>query len=264
MAYDAEGVRPVPAREGVGGKPGMDHREMADKIRVRKVLPKILKHLFGHQHSLVYHDPGRKAADVKSRIFIDRRIPDFSRGHFTDYKKFSLKIVLRQAFGGFDKDLFHGGLTVHRPGAYHGRVPGNDPPTDGPLSELSYDFFERGLLTVSFPGVGGKKNNTRSVPAPFGQAETQFLGGFFKKFDGERDKNSRSVSGIFFAAHGAAMGHVHQDIPGVFNYRMTSVPLYMGHKTDTAAVLFEGRIVKGIFSRATFIHLGFLLYGLAV
>jgi hypothetical protein len=66
----------------------------------------------------------------------------------------------------------------------------------------------------------------------------------------QRGQDASAITGIGFGSNSASMIHVLQNLIGILQDRVTSLPPNMGNKTDPAAVVLKGRVIKSAPARS--------------
>ena len=241
-------VRAVPAGEGVGREARVDK---ADRGFHRGVLQvgEIFRELVGQQHALVDDRLAGEAGDVPRLRAAHRRGADVAVGALADDVERTFEgHVVGQRRVAADEHLAHERLAGLGGLAEGGIVRRHRAPAEEGLPLGLHDALEA-LLDLAADGrVAREENDAGAILAGRGQREARLLADLGKELVRDLQEHAGAVAGVGFAAGGAAVVEVGQDLQRLLQDRVGLAPLQVRHKADAAGIVFKRRIVKSLLA----------------
>ena len=238
------GVRAGPAREGVGAEAGVDQRQAGLHARVFQV-EEVLVDLLGQEHALVHQSAAGKAADVPVAGAVLGRAADLGVRALADDVELPLEGQIVLQFGVFaDEHLPDMGFGGFGGFAERTVVGGHGTPTEEVLPFGLDDLLEGHFQFAALPRVAGQVHHAHAVLAGRRQGDAHALGFVGQELVRHLDEDAGSVSRIGFAAAGATMVEIAEDLEPLLNHRVGLGSLDVGDKADATSVVFEVRPVE--------------------
>jgi len=240
------GVRPRPAREGVGREARVHERQGRDHRQLREI-GEVGVELRGGEHPLVDQGARRQADHIEELAIGDVARPHPLLGRATHEAQLALERGrVRDARAPADEDL-----TDERPrdeGALaepHG-VDGHVPPAEHRLSQRSHRLFEARLAAAGRVVVPRQEDHPDAVLFHGRQGDAERRGRVAQEGVRHLEQNARAVPGVLFAPAGPAVSQVLEDLDTVANDLMGLTPLDVHHQAHAAGVVLVTRIVKAL------------------
>ena len=249
VAHEPERLRAIPARERVGGKTRMHHREVRLVIRVGEI-GKVGEQLVGGEHPLVNHHLGGQATDVKQQRLLEGCVEaQLMAGAFADDVELALKVITLYTVGRADEQLHDVRLGSTRAGAHVGlvRLHRHLAPAETGLPLLCDDGLH-GDDAFRALGLDPRKKNQPRAEAPLGrQLHAHLLAGdLLEEPPRQTGEDAAAVAGIRLTATGTAVIHVLEHLDRIEHILVAWLAFHVGDKTNAAAVLLVGWIVQAL------------------
>ena len=226
-----ERVRQFPAREGIGGEPGVHQRQRGGQPLVVQFGEDLLQ-LVGGQHALV--DQGARG----ERGEVD---PDLVFAAAAQGVRQPVQFDALLAVGAGHHEL--GEVRHHRDrDRAQGAVLGRDVAPAQHLEALGggdlLDLGDRGGALVRLLGQEGRADGVRPG---LGQLEVADLA---QEGVGDLDQDAGAVTGLGVGTGGAAVVEVAQRLQALFHDVVVGDPAQLGDEGHPAGIVLEGRIVE--------------------
>ena len=137
------GMGQLPAREGVGGEPRVEHADRALEQRIAQVVVEVDAHLAGREHSLVDQGPAREAGEVEVLVIVEPGLLDLGLEPLADHVELALEGVgVLDPRAPAHQGVEHLRLDGPGAGAQRGVVGRERPPAQEGLALLGDDLLE--------------------------------------------------------------------------------------------------------------------------
>ena len=249
----AVGMRPVPAREGVGAEARVHHRECRLHRGIEQV-GVVLGELLGEQHALVDQRLAGQAADVPEIGTVNGRGADLAVGALAD----DVQLALEGPLVGLpvvetrvppDEDLAHEGLGAPGGFAQRGIAGGHGAPAQHGLALGLHDLLELLLELAPLARAAGQKQQTAAVFAGCRQRNALGLGGLQQEAVGHLQQHTGAVARVHLAAAGTAVIQVAQHLDGLCQDGVGFAPLDVHDEAHPAGVVLVGRVIEPLPGR---------------
>ena len=244
MAEKAVWMSPIPAREGIGAETRVHHGDGAFHILIVQ-LGIIGPYLLGKQHALIDNGFAGEtrnieiaAAENACGVFDplgDSATNDIQLSFKLDFRSHILSASDKKLF---DDRLFRSCCLTKR------FVLGGHLSEPEKLLSLRLDHLTADILdSPALRNVRRQKNHADAVVFLWRQFDIAFRTDPAKELVGNLQKNTRTVSGVFFASAGTAVLEIFVDLQALFDNCVRLDSFDVSDKSHSAGIMLELRIV---------------------
>jgi len=243
-------VRERPRRKRVGAEALVDEGERRLDIGVGQI-GKRRPDLIGREHALVDEGLRREAGHVEEmalaqleliRRMLDTLADDVQLAFEPHRIGRDVRAAGDRAAG--DEDLFDDGGRGDGRGADLGQVGRDGAPSQHLVTFFAGDSLEEAAEMVAFAGMARQKHEAGSVASLRRQADAERRRDLAQEAVGHLNQDARAVSGVRFAAAGAAVQEVDQHLQAALDDGVGARPLDVGDEADAAGIVLVARIVQ--------------------
>ena len=250
VRHEAERVRQLPAREGVGRETLVDEAERRDELGIAQIIVERAD-LGCQQQALVDDRAGREAGHVElgepRHVMLFGHCRQRVLGLLADRQDLAFeRILIGAVLTAADEALadhrhrFEHGLA--QPVERHRHIA----PADQGLAFLGHELFEglRDKVTAGF--VLRQEAHGHGIVARLGQCDAGSGSPAAEQRVGKLSQDSRAVAQQGVGAHRTAVVNIFKDFQGLGNNGVAFVSFDMGNKTHTTGIVFITRIIKAL------------------
>ena len=243
----AVGVGPFPAREGVGGEPGVDQGDGRLHARVLQ-LGEVEGQLGGGEHALVADRPAGDAGEVEGVALGLGAVADLVGGALADDVELALEgQLVAGALAAADEDLGHDGLAGPGPPAERGVLRGHLAPAEDALPLLADDRLQGLLAEAPVGGVGpGQVGHADAVGARLRQLDAPGLEGLAEEAVRDLQQHAGAVPRVGLGPAGAPVVEAAEHPEGVLDDAVAAPAPDVGHEADPAGVVLVPGIIQAL------------------
>ena len=250
VAHEAKGLRPIPAWERIGTEPRVNHCQVTPEVGVAQVF-EVSEKLVRHQHAFVDNHAHREAADKERVIRVASRPAELVRCTFANHVQLPLELLRVHTVTCTDEHLLDFRLTLQGGGADHAVVGGDIPPPQNALPFFGHDLINPVDALPRALRIARQEYDACGVEPARRENDPQLFGGdLLQEILRQRGENSSAVTGVLVAPHGSPVGHVQENLFGVFDDRVALLSLYVCDESDTARLMLEARVVQSVLARS--------------
>ena len=244
-------VRAIPAREGVGGEPGVDQRDR--RLHRRMVELRIERaELQRGQHALEDDRAVRHAGDVEAVRGLRDTCAHPVLDHFADHVETALeRVVVIDAAPAGDEDLAYVRLLGARRLAEVRAVGRHVAPPQQPLPLLGDHLRDDVVNPAPLLPIGRQEAHADAVLAGARKRYARLARHQAQRRMRYLDQHAGAVAGVGIAAEGAAVVQVRQHLQGVVEHLPGTAAVHVDDEPDAAGVVFAGGIVQALTGRKT-------------
>jgi hypothetical protein len=125
-----------------------------------------------------------------------------------------------------------------------GRIGWHIAPANHVLAFLDAEIFEVVDAKVAGPVILRQEAHGDGIIAGLRQGDARACRPFAEQGVWNLDQNARAIAQERISAHGTAMVNIHKDLEAAFNGFVRFHAFNIGHKADTARIMFVARVIK--------------------